>query len=444
MHKFEGFLTGITGICYVPKNKTLCCVAGTSTAFIFDPKSGEDVTDFIDTFVEETMGNYNLQLLKYLNDYNIMLATTSRRQLIVYRYNPSGCLTSLKYKQTLDSICYTSKAPILIFTGDSNGTVSKWEQKQSNQLVYTNENLIKSEFVSKESSRIQGQAKQNQKNAQNNSKSDSRNSNKSDAQNLQIKRTNVVLKLLYVESLDLLLAACEDASIYVYCFDEEAVKILKNMKYAEENNKSEENNFKYYKEYLKSVANINNEEFDTTMADADEQNDENGNSSKKDENDAVTNRVAGFILKKILSEHTSCVTSLVVIDRLDLYSTRYLLSAGWDRRVCIWDLEKLRLFDLFRNKNVNNFEEVELASDGNILDMCYCEKNDYFAYASTDSMVYIRKFATYGSEMVLVNTLQGHLSDVNCVKWIGAKEIWITGGEDGTVRIWVKIKNFIY
>lgn len=432
MHKFEGFVTGITGLCYVPKNKTLCCVAGTSNAFIFDPKSGEDVTDFIDTFVKETKGHHNLQLLKYLNDYNIMLASTSRRQLIVYRYNPSGCLTSLKCKQTLDSLCFTSKVPILIFTGDTHGQVSKWEQKQSNQLVYLSENLLKSEMVAKESSRIQGQAKQNNPKTENNNESNlSFYSNKQQTDlYANIKKTNVVLKLLYVETLDYILAACEDASIYVYCFDEEAVKILKNMKFTDDSAKTEEKNFKYYKEYLKSVDNINNEEFDATNFDFTEE-------AKAEDGDSVTNRVAGYVLKKILSEHTSCVTSLVVVDRPDLYPNRFLLSAGWDRRVCIWDLDKLRLFDLFRNKNVNNFEEVELASDGNILDMCYCPKMNCFAYASTDSMCYVRKFAIYGSEMVLLNTLQGHFSEVNCIKWIENKLLWVTGGEDGTVRIWV-------
>lgn len=52
-------------------------------------------------------------------------------------------------------------------------------------------------------------------------------------------------------------------------------------------------------------------------------------------------------------------------------------------------------------------------------------------------MVYIRKFSTNGSEMVLVNTLQGHDGEVLCVKWNGKHEKWISGSEDGTVRIWV-------
>ncbi len=159
--------------------------------------------------------------------------------------------------------------------------------------------------------------------------------------------------------------------------------------------------------------------------------------SKEDKDDSVTNRVAGFILKKVLSEHTSCVTSLVVIERPDLYSTRYLISGGWDKRIAIWDLDRLRLFDLFRNASTD-FDQVELASDGNILDMCYCETHNYFGYASTDSMCYIRKFSTRGSEMTLVNTLQGHLSEVNCIKWHPGKCVWITGGEDTTIRIWVK------
>jgi WD40 repeat protein len=358
-----------------------------------------------------------------------MLGTTSRKQLIVYRYNPSGCITSLKYRTTLDSICFTSKAPILIFTGDTNGYVLKWEQRPSNQLIYNSENLIKSESVLKESSKMLGQAKPNQLNNNVLRPVEVENETK------LIKRTNVVLKLLYVESADLLLAACEDASIYVWGFDEEAVKILKNMKMNDDNNKLDENNIKNYRAYLKNLMNNNGEDLDA-LRDVEEEED----SAKKDESDSVTNRVAGLILKKVLSEHTSCVTSLVVVEKVD-EKTRYLLSAGWDRRICIWNLDQLRLYDLFRNKTsstfVNNYEEIELASDGNILDMCYCQKMDVFAYASTDSMVYIRKFAIHGSEMVLVNTLQGHMSDVNCVKWLESKCNWVTGGEDNTVRIWV-------
>ena len=66
---------------------------------------------------------------------------------------------------------------------------------------------------------------------------------------------------------------------------------------------------------------------------------------------------------------------------------------------------------------------------------CHCRKE--FAYSSTDKMVYIRKFSTTGSKMTLVNTLQGHDAEVTCVRWNTVLDKWITGSEDGTIRIWV-------
>ena len=47
VHKFEGFITGITGLAYVPKNKTLCCVAGTSNQItLFNIKLAEPGLSF--------------------------------------------------------------------------------------------------------------------------------------------------------------------------------------------------------------------------------------------------------------------------------------------------------------------------------------------------------------------------------------------------------------
>jgi hypothetical protein len=76
----------------------------------------------------------------------MLLATTSHKQLIVYKYNPNGALTSLKFKVNMDSLCYTSKIPILIFTGDTSGDITKWEQRQASQIIYNSENLIKSKL----------------------------------------------------------------------------------------------------------------------------------------------------------------------------------------------------------------------------------------------------------------------------------------------------------
>jgi len=60
------------------------------------------------------------------------------------------------------------------------------------------------------------------------------------------------------------------------------------------------------------------------------------------------------------------------------------------------------------------------------------------AYASSDHMVYIRKFSTVGSEMILLNTLQGHFGEVVSVCWNPVRNVWVTGSDDGTIRVWVR------
>jgi len=52
-------------------------------------------------------------------------------------------------------------------------------------------------------------------------------------------------------------------------------------------------------------------------------------------------------------------------------------------------------------------------------------------------MVYIRKFSTVGSEMVLLNTLQGHIGEVVSVCWNPVQHVWVTGSDDGTICVWV-------
>ena len=37
----------------------------------------------------------------------VFSASTSRRHLIVWKYNPSGCVTALRCKTALESLCYS-------------------------------------------------------------------------------------------------------------------------------------------------------------------------------------------------------------------------------------------------------------------------------------------------------------------------------------------------
>ncbi|KAJ8303914.1 hypothetical protein KUTeg_017497 [Tegillarca granosa] len=136
IHKLDNFLSTVSGICYVPRNKTVWVAGGTSYASLFDPKSGDNVSDFIGTFQTQEEEKYHLQIMKYFGELNSVVASSSRRHLIVWKYNSSGCITALKCKIPLESLCYTRKVPILIFSGDNDGVITKWERMQSNHFMY--------------------------------------------------------------------------------------------------------------------------------------------------------------------------------------------------------------------------------------------------------------------------------------------------------------------
>ncbi|XP_053405199.1 uncharacterized protein LOC123523222 isoform X1 [Mercenaria mercenaria] len=433
VHKLDNFISTVSGICYVPRNKTVWVAGGTSYASLFDPKSGDNVSDFIGTFQQQEEEKYHLQILKFFPELNQVVASTSRRHLIVWKYNPSGCVTALKCKVALESLCYTRKVPILIFSGDHEGAIVKWERMQSNHFMYSKEAFVVSDSKIKKKRKTGSKKRELMLEQELNEKLNNLHTDdiaKTNNKNIQSHYAfnkpiippasthnhphTTILKILFVESLDIILAASEDTNIYVWGFDDQAVSVLQNMKPQD-------------METLVTKYSI--------LLDSDSellpQNTKDGDS------DSVTNRVAGFICKYVFCEHESCVTSLVVIEKENKDDSSYLLSGGWDRRICIWDLEKGRLHDTFRNTGTNGkHENVELACDGVIMDMDYNPGRKEFAYSSSDKMVYIRKFSTTGSKMTLVNTLQGHEAEVTCVKWNSITQKWVTGSEDATVRIW--------
>ena len=44
VHKLDNFLGTVTGICYVPRNKTVWVAGGAPYAWLYDPKSGDNVS----------------------------------------------------------------------------------------------------------------------------------------------------------------------------------------------------------------------------------------------------------------------------------------------------------------------------------------------------------------------------------------------------------------
>lgn len=416
MHKFDGFSAAVTGVCYVRPTRTIWVAAGTQEANMYDPKSGENVTDFIGTFQSEGNRGHPFVMFHYISDLAQVIGTNNRRHLIFWKYNSSGCLTTLKNRCAMESLTYTRKVPLLIFSGGSNGNISKWERLQSNNFMYSKELLLQSEGKARLAAQIASRYdwRSPKRGSEGRSKPSFLNAI-SQIPSASEHTSNIsLLRSIFVEDLDLLIVASEDNNIYVWGFDENAVKVLENMKPVDES--------LIYKyaillggKTLKPVTNDNE-------------------ASK--EHDSVTNRVAGFICRHVFTGHSSCVTGLAAVGRQAGFNSTYLISAGWDRRIFLWDLEAANFHDTFRNSGPSTFENSELASDGIIMDLTYSLDRNEFAYASSDKLVYIRRFSDRGADMTLSAVLQGHEAEVTQVQWNSVLGKWITGSEDGTIRVW--------
>jgi WD40 repeat protein len=219
-----------------------------------------------------------------------------------------------------------------------------------------------------------------------------------------------ILALYYYEELDILIVGSEDCKIYIYGYNEEGL------------------------------------DASTT-----------GLSQSK--TDSVSNRVAGTTLRYTLKEHKEPVSSVVCFYK---EGTHWLLSTGWDRRICLWDVKEGKLVDIFRqsvprfnqslsetslaklnargSSNSNLFAggsaAEELCADDIVLGIEYAPDRGEFCYCSADKQAYVRKFSQNGSEMTLQVVLQGHEGDVTAVKWHKMNQNWITASEDRTIRIW--------
>ncbi|XP_031569624.1 uncharacterized protein LOC116304102, partial [Actinia tenebrosa] len=316
MHKFDGFSSAVTDVCYVRPIKTIWIAGGSAEAAMYDPKSGDNVSDFIGTFQNEESNGYPLVSLHYLPDLGHVIGTNSRRNLIFWKYNSSGCLTTLKNKCPVDTLVYTRKVPILIFSGGDDGNVAKWERLQSNNFMYSKELLLHSEAkarlaaqIAEKFDSIKGSGKSYIRDINSNYKNKPSFSNNINKISSTADHTSniALLRSVFVENLDLLVVASEDHNIYVWGFDEKAVAVLQNMRPADESLI-----FKYA--ILLGDKALGKQT-------------EDENPKKEDDKDSVTNRVAGFICKHVFTEHTSYVTGLAVVGKEAGFGTTYLISA---------------------------------------------------------------------------------------------------------------------
>ncbi|KAI8908490.1 WD40-repeat-containing domain protein [Gorgonomyces haynaldii] len=373
MQRFDGFANIISSCCYVVPSQTLWVTANSSIPLVYDPRSGINVSDFVRTDHERyqnTGASFGLKSLLFIPENNEVIAITTRRSILVWKYNAGASLTVLPgHMDIVECLTFTSKEPLLIFSGGDDGIIRKWERLQLNTFMYSFENLslprndLEQEI---ETEKVHASKKE-------------QNENETVKQN----RPSVNC-LVYYEDLDYLVSGYEDSRICIWGYNEESVNFEEEQQQAEEGN------------------------------------------------EGVSNRVAGMSLKATLNEHRESVTALVCFQH---NSKHWMVSTGWDRRICVWDLETLQLQDVFHNHNGQTAKE-ELAADGIILAIDYSPERNEFAYASSDKLAYVRRFSSNGGEMKLMAVLQGHEAEVTQIKWHKKYKQWITGSEDRTVRIW--------
>ncbi|XP_041078724.1 uncharacterized WD repeat-containing protein alr3466-like [Polyodon spathula] len=411
----------ITGLCYVPCVSMLWIASEMPVATLYDPKSGEIVSDFIDTF-QNTEGGPNLERLVYVPETSSVIGSAGQRHVTVWRYNKTGCVTVLKNRQPTECLAYTKKKPILLFSGHGDGTLLKWERFNSSHFLYSKElfNVFETPPQGRErrtSSRADSSTVSDEMKRRGTSARRCTRSNES-VPPAPGGKTAGFTRSVFVEELDLLALSSENGSVYLWGFDDSLSSLLRMMP---------------------SKTNIDSDPAKRFELMSDRAGGSRDSNMTEEEHvsDSVTNRVSGFICKKVLAGHFHTVSGLAVVGKGSIYSTVYLISGGWDRRLCIWDLKTGELQDTFCNPDLNGWHELkEVACDGIILDLAYSPKRNEFAYSSSDGLIYIRQFSPVGQEMRLVNVLQGHQADITAIVWHHLSDKWISGSEDGSIRIW--------
>jgi len=461
------FSDTITSLIYLPKLKIVWIAAVGQTPVIYDPKSGESVSEFLPTFQleMENVGEdfiHKIIKLRINNENGMVIASTSKRHLVTWKYQLSGCITAIKMNSTIESLAYTTKAPLLFFSGASNGDAYKLERMQSSPFMYSTETLSRREGISKQESILTSRGELSDVTSSTNLANHYNNRRKPSLPTSYYKnKKRAIMEVKYIEHLDLLLLASEDGNIYVWGFDGEARRALQALE--AKRHKTETVDVERY-EFLRTPTHgirkvpLKNGPKKHQLV--------NFLSTKENEipltygrsvqfsltaeqvGNSVTNRVAGLICKNVLIGHSSCVSSMCVINNSKLYKTTFVVSGGWDGKLLVWKLSNnggSHYHDQLRKPGgtkTTSDDTNEISNDGmaacNGVVMCleYCAKRNEIAYVSSDLVIYIRKFSLDGSEMHLCGAMEGHQRDVTALKWNDLYEKWISGSEDQTIRIW--------
>ncbi|KAJ1338995.1 hypothetical protein BSLG_006134 [Batrachochytrium salamandrivorans] len=462
IQRFDGFSDTISSLCYVVPTQTLWVTANSAIPVIYDPRSGVNylykVSDFVradDERFHPVGGSFAFKHLLFIPESNETIGVSTRRSLVIWRYNSVAPVTVLPgHADIVECLTFTSKEPILVFSGGDDGVIRKWERLQLNTFMYSQELLVlpKEEYSDREdfeedgiglikhrmdhtSGRI-GVFKT--RSTRNRSSRETRPIQKPIAKKKVEQRVGTphqpfdpvkmcanTLKPQSPQSK--LIEARSTRRMMSYSSESDRVSSISKM------SRPGISFLLYYEDLDVLISGYEdsriciwgyNEESIKFTPDLNDRDIVEGASSGTGGNqlgsDSVSNRVAGMSLKSTLLNHKDSVTGLVCFQM----EGKHWMTAT--------------LHDVFRNSQNQAFglAREELAADGIILSLDYSPEFNSIGYASSDKLAYIRRASSNGAEMTLIAVLQGHEAEVTQIKWHSKERQWITGSEDRTLRIW--------
>ncbi|KAG4091430.1 WD40 repeat-like protein [Neocallimastix lanati (nom. inval.)] len=453
LQNFNGFNNTITSVCYVPPTQTLWLTANSTAPIIWDPKGGINVSDFVTTSLPSSFAGHFKKLF-YVPEGNHIFGTTNNRSIVIWKYNSAASISTLKgHSDIIETLTYTEKDPLLIYSGGASSEIQRWERLQLNTFMYSHDTVCFLKDINKAKNKEKNEDK-NKNNNNNKKKFDkpklksvrrrfsqimnslpssdfpgSKTINNLESmmfpENIeitkldkdfmeeaiekkerkrQIKIKPSCLKLIYVDDYDYLISGYEDSRIIVWEYNDESLKIPINIPDKDKTKKDAKDATTLTLQDVSAIAT----------------------------NDNVTNRVSGLSIKYVFDKHKGSISGLVTVNYDNTY---YLISTGFDRRICVWNLTTGKFQDILRIAGQPK-EKEELAADDVITDIDYNPNRNEYAYSSADHMIYLRKFSPKGDEMPLQAVLQGHEEEVKQIKWNDIHKLWISGSDDRTIRIW--------
>lgn len=105
------------------------------------------------------------------------------------------------------------------------------------------------------------------------------------------------------------------------------------------------------------------------------------------------------------------------------------ISVSWDQTVRFWDMLTGTYHEAWTIEDAHDDYIYDVEYVGRASDL---EKVDQFATCSADRTVKVWDFST----RKVLHTLSGHAGEVYKLTWNRMHSLWVSGGEDSTIRTW--------